>query len=61
MSQSNEKLVNKENIRTKLKDSNFKNGIKDAFPIVLGYLPIGMAFGMLAVNKGLHQVLQQQQ
>jgi 4-azaleucine resistance transporter AzlC len=53
MSQSNEKSVNEENIRSKIKDSNFKNGIKDAFPIVLGYLPIGMAFGMLAVSKGL--------
>lgn len=30
-----------------------KSGFKDAFPIILGYLPIGMAFGMLAVKKGL--------
>jgi len=25
-----------------------KQGIKDALPIVLGYLPLGMAFGVLA-------------
>lgn len=53
MSQSNEKLVSEGNIRKKISDSDFKNGIRDAVPIVLGYLPIGMAFGMLAVNKGL--------
>jgi 4-azaleucine resistance transporter AzlC len=53
MSHSNDKLINKETISSKINDSNFKNGVKDAVPIVLGYLPIGMAFGMLAVNKGL--------
>jgi len=53
MSQSKEQLVNKKNIIKKINDSNFKNGIKDAVPIVIGYLPIGMAYGMLAVNKGL--------
>lgn len=52
MSQSREKLKK----RKKLNDPNFKMGIKDAFPIVLGYLPIGMAFGMLAVSKGLTPV-----
>lgn len=36
-----------------LNKNSIKNGFKDAFPIVLGYLPIGMAFGMLAVKKGL--------
>lgn len=36
-----------------LDKKSIKNGFKDAFPIVLGYLPIGMAFGMLAVKKGL--------
>ena len=25
-------------------------GIKDAFPVVLGYLPLGFAFGVLANN-----------
>lgn len=49
----------KETIRKKEKVNNrenyesLKRGIKDAFPIILGYLPIGMAYGMLAVNKGL--------
>jgi 4-azaleucine resistance transporter AzlC len=31
----------------------FKEGIKSAFPIVLGYLPVGMAFGVLARKAGL--------
>ena len=53
MSQSTEKRVNKETISKKIKDQNFINGVKAAIPIVLGYLPIGMAFGMLAVSKGL--------
>ncbi|MEJ6950676.1 AzlC family ABC transporter permease [Natronospora cellulosivora (SeqCode)] len=35
----------------KIKD--FKSGIKAALPIVLGYLPIGMAYGILARNSGL--------
>jgi len=30
-----------------------KQGIKDALPIVLGYLPLGMAFGVLATEAGL--------
>lgn len=35
---------------------SFKKGVKAAIPIILGYLPIGIAFGMLAVNKGLTPV-----
>ena len=31
----------------------FRDGVKDALPIVLGYLPVGMAFGLLARNAGL--------
>ncbi len=31
----------------------FKAGAKVALPIVLGYLPVGMAFGVLARNAGL--------
>ncbi len=31
----------------------FREGMKDAFPVVLGYLPVGMAFGLLARNAGL--------
>lgn len=53
MSYSKEELTNKKNRGRKTYDSNIKNGIKDAVPIVIGYLPIGMAYGMLAVNKGL--------
>lgn len=51
MSKSKEPLLNK-----KFNDSNLRNGIKDALPIVIGYLPIGMAFGMLAVKKGLSPI-----
>lgn len=40
----------------KLNNSELKEGIKAAFPIILGYLPIGIAYGMLAVNKGLTPV-----
>ena len=28
-------------------------GLKTAFPIALGYLPLGMAFGILAAQQGL--------
>jgi predicted branched-subunit amino acid permease len=31
----------------------FKKGAKAALPIVLGYLPVGMAFGVLARETGL--------
>jgi len=31
----------------------FKAGVKAALPIVLGYLPVGMAFGVLARKAGL--------
>jgi len=31
----------------------FKEGAKAALPIVFGYLPVGMAFGVLARNAGL--------
>lgn len=37
-------------------DSSLKAGIKDALPIILGYLPIGIAYGMLAVEKGLSPI-----
>lgn len=36
-----------------ISDSSIKKGLQDAVPIILGYLPIGMAYGMLAVKKGL--------
>ncbi len=31
----------------------FKEGVRAAFPIVLGYLPVGVAFGVLARKAGL--------
>ena len=31
----------------------FREGIKAALPIVLGYLPVGLAFGVLARKVGL--------
>ena len=34
-------------------DHQFKEGAKAALPIVLGYLPVGMAFGILARKAGL--------
>lgn len=37
-------------------DHQFKEGVKAALPIVLGYLPVGMAFGVLAQKAGLSPV-----
>ncbi len=31
----------------------FINGVKESYPIVLGYLPIGIAFGVLASSVGI--------
>ncbi|SIR21546.1 AzlC family ABC transporter permease [Halanaerobium kushneri] len=53
MSQQEKKIDDQDYLLAKLNDSSLKAGIKDAFPIILGYLPIGLAYGMLAVNKGL--------
>jgi len=36
-----------------MENDQFKNGVKTALPIVLGYLPVGMAFGVLARKAGL--------
>lgn len=33
--------------------SELKEGIKSALPVVFGYFPIGMAFGVLAVQAGM--------
>ncbi len=35
------------------KKHEFWDGIKAALPIILGYLPLGMAFGVLAAQEGL--------
>lgn len=53
MQQREENINNKKKLTSKLNDSSLKAGVKDALPIILGYLPIGIAYGMLAVNKGL--------
>ncbi|PTV98134.1 4-azaleucine resistance transporter AzlC [Halanaerobium saccharolyticum] len=53
MSQQEERISYKKKMEAKLNDSSLKAGVKDAVPIILGYLPIGIAYGMLAVNKGL--------
>ncbi len=36
-----------------MNNDQFRGGMKAAFPIALGYLPVGMAFGLLARNAGL--------
>lgn len=36
-----------------IKNEELLTGIKDAFPIVLGYLPLGFAFGVLANQVGM--------
>lgn len=53
MPQQEESINYKKKMAAKLNDSSLKAGVKDALPIILGYLPIGLAYGMLAVNKGL--------
>ena len=35
------------------KKRTFQKGIRDGFPIAMGYLSVSFAFGMLAVQKGL--------
>ncbi len=34
-------------------NDQFREGVKDALPVVLGYLPVGVAFGLLARNAGM--------
>jgi 4-azaleucine resistance transporter AzlC len=36
-----------------MRDAAFREGVKAALPVVLGYLPVGMAFGVLARRAGL--------
>lgn len=35
-------------------DAELREGIKDSLPVVLGYLPLGFAFGVLAVEAGMN-------
>ena len=37
----------------KLQEKGLYDGLKAGFPIVIGYFPIGMAFGLLARNVGV--------
>jgi len=37
----------------KMRQEEFKTGFKDSIPIILGYLPLGFAFGVLASEVGL--------
>jgi 4-azaleucine resistance transporter AzlC len=53
MQQREESIISSKKLTAKLNDSSLKKGVRDALPIILGYLPIGLAYGMLAVNKGL--------
>lgn len=53
MPQREESIISSKKLTAKLNDSSLKKGVRDALPIILGYLPIGLAYGMLAVNKGL--------
>ncbi len=41
------------NIKSKAFTRNLKQGLKAAWPICLGYIPIGMAFGVLAQKAGM--------
>jgi 4-azaleucine resistance transporter AzlC len=36
-----------------IQQNELKQGIKEAIPIVLGYLPLGFAFGVLAIETGM--------
>jgi len=53
MPQREDSIKGSQKLTAKLNDLSLKSGVKDALPIILGYLPIGIAYGMLAVNKGL--------
>lgn len=39
--------------RTSAGAEGVKRGVRDAFPIILGYIPLGFAFGVLARAHGL--------
>jgi 4-azaleucine resistance transporter AzlC len=36
-----------------MRETGFKAGVKAALPVVLGYVPVGIAFGLLAQKAGL--------
>lgn len=37
-----------------MRNTELREGIKDSIPIVLGYLPLGFAFGVLATEAGMN-------
>ena len=41
------------NSERKRKGTNLWNGLRQALPIVLGYIPVGFAYGVLAQKNGL--------
>lgn len=53
MQAKDENKANFKNPNKNFNNTAIKQGAKAAFPIILGYLPIGIAYGMLAVKKGL--------
>lgn len=38
------------------KQKHFLNGLKDGIPIILGYFPVGVAFGVLAYSSGINPI-----
>ena len=36
---------------------SFGYGIKQGLPITIGYVPVAFAFGLMAVNGGIHPLL----
>ncbi len=42
---------------TYLKKQQFRYGFKRGLPIMLGYLPVSFAYGLTAVNSGMHPLL----
>ena len=41
------------NLEQERKTKQFLNGVRQALPIVLGYIPVGFAYGVLAQKNGL--------
>jgi len=41
------------NVRNDITLRNFGRGVKVALPVLLGYLPVGFAFGVLAIQAGM--------
>ena len=48
-----ESIVNQQKPARKIKRTDFWSGVRQALPIVLGYIPVGFAYGVLAQKSGL--------